>query len=191
MAPLAQVAVQLPEGRQRDRQSQAVSCPAALRKPGKRHPEVFMIVLATGQPSELPRPLQLWTGLFRESQHPRCVPVKCPRQLPALLQLLEGELADGFWHQEADLAARTVVATQQALVEQRRHAGKHVGSLVERADVLRGVEREASGEHSEAAKQRPLVIVEEGMAPFDRGAHGPLALRHVACTADQQVEPAV
>ena len=64
-------------------------------------------------------------------------------------------------------------------------------SASEPAHRLRGLEREAAGEHARArANSRLASGVEQVVAPADRGAQRLLALRRVARAAAEQVEPA-
>ena len=78
----------------------------------------------------------------------------------------------------------------EALVEQGHHPVDDVAADLRRrpADRLRRREVEPAGEHRQAVEQPLGVLVEDVVAPGDRGAQGLLARRQVARAGGQQVE---
>ena len=108
---------------------------------------------------------------------PQCV------LLARCLQPLPRELADRLEHPEALLAVRIGAAADEALVEQRRQRVE-VGV----ADRFGGLERGAAAEHREPGEELLLVLVEQVVAPRDRGAQRCMALVGVAA-ALEEVEP--
>ena len=99
-----------------------------------------------------------------------------------LLEPLERVLAHGLEHREAAVRA----ARKQAVIGER-------GDPVERgrpAHRLGGGEGEAAAEHTELAEQELGLGVEQVVAPADRRAQGLLALRRVARTRAQEIQPA-
>ena len=99
------------------------------------------------------------------------------------LEPLERELPDRLEHPEALLAVRIGAAAEEALVEQRRQRVE-VGA----ADLLGVLERGAAAEHREPGEERLLVLVEQVVAPGDRGAQRGMALVGIAA-ALEEVEP--
>jgi hypothetical protein len=111
-------------------------------------------------------------------------------RLIVLLQPLQPELADRLEQVEADPTGLVRPSAHQAGVEQRLEAIQQCDADVAMwiADGLRGLQREPSGEHGQAAKQGAKVVVEEVMAPGDGPTQRSLAGRKVAGITRQQRE---
>ena len=97
--------------------------------------------------------------------------------------MLPCELADRLEHPEALLAVRVGAAADEALVEQRRQCVEVRGT-----NRFGGVEGAAAAEDREPGEELLFVVVEQVVAPGDRGAQGCVALVGVAA-ALEQVEP--
>ena len=110
--------------------------------------------------------------------------------LAAGRELFRGVLADRVQEPEPRLAAGHLLGLDEALVEQGHHPVDDVAADLRRrpADRLRRLEVEAAGEHRQAVEQPLGVLVEDVVAPGDRGAQGLLARRQVARAGGQQVE---
>ena len=112
------------------------------------------------------------------------------RGLAVLEQPLPAVLAERLEHDEARLAVLGRPLHEQAVVHERGDAVQDVDAqvLAGIADGLRGLERAASGEHRQAAKELLLGRRQQVVAPLDRLAQRLLAFRQVARPAGQQLE---
>ena len=90
-----------------------------------------------------------------------------------------GVFAEDVQHREAAFAGRA----EEALVDQRCERLE-----VAAADCFGGFEVEAAGEDAEPPKERLLVVVQERVAPVDRGPQRALSLRGVGRAATDLVE---
>src|SRR5690349_7829279 len=87
--------------------------------------------------------------------------------LTACRELLQGTLTDRLEHRVARLAAHCLLLLRQALVHQGLQA-------VERVQLARAVchagrlQRKAADEDPQPSEQRPLVYLEQVVAPFNR-----------------------
>jgi hypothetical protein len=111
-------------------------------------------------------------------------------QLVALLESLEGELADRGQAAEPRLASAGLGAQDEALVDQ---GGQGIEDLdAERAigiaDRLGRLQRPAAHEHGQAPEQRLLGRREQVVAPGDGAAQRLVARRHVTCPAGQEAQ---
>ena len=122
-------------------------------------------------------------GLLGEGEEVIAVAGAHRLRLAGLGEALEPVLAHGLEQAVADLRV-PVLGDHQRLVDQRAEQVEHVLALdpLAGADLLGRLEGKAAGEHGEAAKQRPLVVGEQLMAPVDRGAQG-LEPRRWRCAA--------
>ena len=108
--------------------------------------------------------------------------------LAALLEALEGVVADRRQHPEARLAVGLLRLAQKALVDELAEALEEVHADVGAGDGLDLVEAPATGEDTEAREQPPLRLAKEVPAPGDRAAQRALAFGQVARPGRQQVE---
>jgi hypothetical protein len=109
----------------------------------------------------------------------------------ALLQALQGELAQGLKHREPRLSGEHPLRSQQTLLDERRDPLEHVPDPVAIADRFRPVQGEAAGEHGQPLEKLALVVSEQVVAPGDGAAQGPLTLRKVSRPSREQRQPAV
>src|SRR5436190_9173800 len=100
----------------------------------------------------------------------------------ARLEQLACELPDRLQHPEA----AALPAAEQALLEQRLERVE-----VGLAHLLGRLDREAAGEDGEAAEQLLFRLVKELVAPLDRRAQRPLALRRVSSAAREDRQRAL
>ena len=121
------------------------------------------------------------SGPFRPSPAAALTVAQVPRQplpghllLAALAQPLGGERADHLQHAEPRLALAGVGRGDQAVPDERRQHLQDVDVAVHRADRLGGVERRTPGADRQPGEQRPLGLVEQVVAPGDRGPQRPL-----------------
>src|SRR5581483_662379 len=154
---------------------------ARLDRPGERAAEVVLLVVEETEALGLGvaaledrRPRAL-----RELEEPRDVAAAVLLLLPARPQALERVLAHGLEQVEPLAAAPDEARFHERLEPEGGAAAEDAG---ERA------EREAAGEDRRASEQQPLILAEEGVAPVERRAQGPLPRRQVAGAADEQVE---
>jgi hypothetical protein len=97
----------------------------------------------------------------------------------ARVELFAGELPDGLEHAEP-----FAFAADDVLIHQRGDRGD-LGV----AHRFRSLQREPAGEHREPREQCPLAFLQQFVAPLERAAKGSLALRQVACTPGQELQP--
>ena len=95
-------------------------------------------------------------------------------------QSLDGVRAHGLEHPHARLAAVMRSRDEQALRQQRLD-GAQVGAH----DGFRRLERASAREDGQAGEGRPLVHIEQLMAPIERGTERLLAWRRIPQPADQ------
>jgi hypothetical protein len=109
------------------------------------------------------------------------VPALELHRLAGVCQLRRGELADRLEQAETSLGL-----AHEVLVDER---SENVELRV--ADGLGRVQREPAGEEGEPCEELPLRVVEQVVAPLDRGLERPLALRRVARAGGQERKSAV
>ena len=130
--------------------------------------------------ADLVRALEPALGSLGQGERPRRVARRDRVRLARLAQPLAGELVDGLEHPEPLSRAHDERAVDERL-ELVEHVARH---------RLRALQRPAAGEHGELREQRSLALLEQVVAPLDRGAQGALPRGRVARPAGQQVEPA-
>ena len=112
------------------------------------------------------------------AHEPLGMPLVNAVQLPRGSQLLGGELADGLEHEVAGLVVSGRGWPHEALGDDRQEVSE-VG-LAYRFDRR---ERRPADEHRQAAEQTALVVLEQVVAPSDRGPERALTLVGVTGTA--------
>ena len=122
---------------------------------------------------ELATGLQVGACLFGQGEEAVAMAGAQRLLLAGLGEPLEPILAHGFEQAVAGPGV-ALLGEHQRLVDQRAEQLEHLLALdpVAGADLLGSLERKAAGEDREAAKQGPLGIREQLMAPVDRGAQG-------------------
>ena len=95
---------------------------------------------------------------------------------------------NGAEHRETRLFGALLTADDQTLVKERLHAVQHIdtGIWCGFAYPLRSLQSEAAHENREPAEEPLLVLVQQHVAPFDRGSQGLLPSRQIPGPARQE-----
>jgi len=141
---------------------------------------VVALELEAVEPERLVSAFERWAGALGERERPLGMSRAESIRFTSLVETLERELRDRLEHEEPALAR----LPQEALVDEGRDAVEICAH-----PLLCGLEREAPGEDRQPGKERPFSLVEQIVAPLHRRPQRPLALRRVAQTCCQQVEP--
>jgi hypothetical protein len=111
------------------------------------------------------------------------------RPLTGLLEALIGELADGL-QQPVSRRPPGVLGLYQRLVDQAAQQVDHV-QAVAATDLLHRLQRHAARKHGKAPEQDPFVVVEQVVAPGQRGVQCLLAGDGGAAASAQDMQGVV
>ena len=111
--------------------------------------------------------------------------------LAAILELLEGVVADRLQHREPRLCRCSPRPPDQALVGEAGDLVQHRQRRFTYPDphVLSRRQGEAADEHGQAAEQCPLLLREQVVTPGNGAPHRAQPLWLVAGTAGEESEP--
>ena len=158
--------------------------------PAHRGPHVVLFVGQAIEPGRRVGAGQVRSGGLGEVEEGQGVAALTVGSLARPLQPLGGELVQQRVALEAWIAVFGRQDLDEALVRQRFEPvdDQQVERTVRVDDVLGTFGVPAAAEDGTSAKDRLLVVGQEVVAPGDRSAQGPLALRQVARPAREQVE---
>ena len=178
----------MPEAPQRPGHRQGELDLTRIGRPVQRGPKVVVLHLQSVEPLGLVGSQQFRLRPSRKVGEELAVAARDRYRVGTLRQALARVLADRLEHSEPRLAAGRVLASNQALVDERRDPVGNVQADVEAgiADGLRGLEGPAPAEHRQSPEENPFGLVEQVEAPVDRPAQGLLARGQIAGTPDEE-----
>jgi hypothetical protein len=188
--PLVRVAVEDPQPRQRRRQPAPTLRLRGREAPDEGGTEVVVLGLQPLQPGVLVAQVELGLGLLREREKMVEVTVVAGCRLPGLPQPVACILSDRL-QQPVPRLAVGLVGRDQRLVDQAAYGDEHVVPGRARADRVGGIEGEVPREHGQLPEQHAVGLVQQVVAPLDRGLQCLLAGGDTPRAAGQQPEAVV
>ena len=192
---LLEVPPHVPELRQRAGKPQLRVQVATVDRPPQGRPKVVVLPLEPLQPRLLAAAEQLRFGALGQIHKEGGVPRLHRLQLATGVKPLPRVLADRLQQPEAWLAVRLHLPIEQALGQQGANCLLGVPVGVSRVRLITHrrcrLERQPAREYGQPPEEALLAGRQQGVAPFDRLAQGPVALRQVTRSVDQHAKRAL